>query len=162
MIDKQKQTGAALITSLLIVLVVSILGVAASQQITSLRKVTAVNYDNTLSFNNAESALAEAYGVLDENKYAPDDLAIYTSGTINTTNNWRHDNNNWSSGKQVSGLTEGAPTYLIEDAGTSAGFSGGIMLDTNEFVRHFYRATAKAQGKGEAVTYLQSYYATVE
>lgn len=156
-IDKQR--GAALITSLLMVLVIAILGIAVGQQVISLRKVSAINYDNIIGRNNAQSALSEGLSVLEENSLDPDALSALAIDLKSDTSWWRSDSN-WSSATTVSNVNVGEPMYLIEDAGTDQ--INLEMDDTGKIERHFYRVTAKAQGKGEALAFLQSYYVTVE
>lgn len=151
------QKGAALITSLLIVLVISILGVAVSQQVIALRKVSTANYDYSLSINNAESALYEAGAVINNNVLSPDVLkALATEEKV--ASNWWRDDNEWASAAVVTEVTEGGPAYLIEDSG----IDGAIQMDRNDPKRRLYRVTARAAGKGEATAFLQAYYATME
>jgi Tfp pilus assembly protein PilX len=152
-----EQRGAALITSLLIVLVISILGVAVGQQVIALRKVSTANYDYTLSINNAESALSEADDVINSNFLSPDVIQGLSVDLI-ATNNWWRNNGQWVSAAVVTDVTEGSPAYLIENAG----LDGGIQIGTNAIQRRFYRVTAKAQGKGDTTAFLQSYYAILE
>lgn len=154
-----KQRGTALITSLLMVVVIAILGVAVSQQVISLRKTTTANYDQTLSLNSAESTLAAAYSVMSDNFLDPPTLQALAVD-INTGANWWKNDSNWSSATAISDLiTAGTetPSYLIEDDGT-----GGLAVGTGDLTKRFYRVTVKAQGKGNSVAYLQSYYITLE
>lgn len=154
-----KQRGTALITSLLMVVVIAILGVAVSQQVISLRKTTTANYDQTLSLNSAESTLAAAYSVMSDNFLDPPTLQALAVD-INTGTNWWKNDSNWSSATAISDLiTAGTetPSYLIEDDGT-----GGLAVGTGDLTKRFYRVTVKAQGKGNSVAYLQSYYITLE
>ncbi|RBW46831.1 hypothetical protein DS885_06175 [Psychromonas sp. B3M02] len=154
-----KQRGTALITSLLMVVVIAILGVAVSQQVISLRKTTTANYDQTLSLNSAESTLAAAYSVMSDNFLDPPTLQALAVD-INTGANWWKNDSNWSSATAISDLiTAGSetPSYLIEDDGT-----GGLAVGTGDLTKRFYRVTVKAQGKGNSVAYLQSYYITLE
>ncbi|WP_413692308.1 pilus assembly PilX family protein [Pseudoalteromonas sp. KJ10-2] len=140
-----KQRGTALITSLLMVVVIAILGVAVSQQVISLRKTTTANYDQTLSLNSAESTLAAAYSVMSDNFLDPPTLQALAVD-INTGANWWKNDSNWSSATAISDLiTAGTetPSYLIEDDGT-----GGLAVGTGDLTKRFYRVTVKAQGKG--------------
>jgi len=154
-----KQRGTALITSLLMVVVIAILGVAVSQQVISLRKTTTANYDQNLSLNSAESTLSAAYSVMSENFLDPPTLQALAVD-INTGANWWKNSNNWSDATAISGLISAGsetPSYLIEDDGT-----GGLAVGTGDLTKRFYRVTVKAQGKGNSVAYLQSYYITLE
>ena len=151
------QRGTVLISSLLIVFVISMLGIAAALQVVSLRKVSAVNYDHILSINNAESALSEAHSIISANYLSPNvikDLSI----ELKETSNWWRTDANWSAATVVNSVSEGAPAYLIEDSGTSE----SLMMGTNNIKRRFYRVTARANGKGQSLAFLQSYYAMLE
>lgn len=155
----KQQIGAALITSLLMVLVIAILGIAVGQQVISLRKVSAINYDNVIGRNNAQSALSEGLSVLEENSLDPDTLSELAQ-ELQSDSNWWRTESNWASATSVTSINIGDPQYLIEDAGTD---EINLEMDsTGKIERHFYRVTAKAQGKGEAIAFLQSYYVTVE
>lgn len=153
---KKNQDGAALITSLLMVLVLSILGIAVGQQVVALRNISSKNYDQTLSMNNAESGLSEAHKLFEANYLSPD---LIESITLFTTDGWWRTEANWNEATVVSDVPEGNPSYLIEDAGLEDSL---MMGDASQIQRHFYRVTAKAKGKGDAVAFLQSYYATLE
>ncbi|MGJ8581161.1 MAG: pilus assembly PilX family protein [Psychromonas sp.] len=158
-IQSFKQRGTALITSLLMVFVIAILGVAVSQQVISLRKTTTANYDQTLSLNSAESTLAAAHSVISDNFLDPPTLQSLATD-INTTDKWWKDSDNWSTATSLStSISAGTvtPSYLIEDDGT-----GGLAVGTGDLTKRFYRVTVKAQGKGNSVAYLQSYYITLE
>lgn len=153
----RKQRGIALITALLIVLVISILGVAVGQQVVALRKVSTSNYDYTLGINNAESALLEAGDTITSNFLSPDVIKGLSIDLITTANWWRNENK-WASAAVVTGVSEGNPSFLIEDVG----LDGSVMLDTKDPKRRLYRVTARATGKGEATAFLQAHYATME
>ncbi|WP_298943407.1 PilX N-terminal domain-containing pilus assembly protein [uncultured Psychromonas sp.] len=158
-INKKSENGAALITSLLMVLVISILGVAVSQQVIASRKVSSASYDQNLSFNSAESTLATAHSVIAENFLDPPTL-LSLAIDKNTTSNWWRTDANWNAAIALSStISEGSvtPSYLIENDGT-----GGLAVGTGELSKRFYRVTVKAQGKGDSVAFLQSYYVTLE
>jgi Tfp pilus assembly protein PilX len=155
----KRQRGTALITALLMVVVVSILGVGISQQVIALRKVSAVNYDQTLSFNSAESALLAAQSAITQAFLEPDVIKAMANDS-NTAANWWRTSSNWSSAIEVDNIvsdSETKPSYLIKDNGTN-----NVMIGTNDLTRRFYRVTTQAQGKGQSAVFLQSYYATVE
>ena len=156
-ISQKSQSGIALITALLMVFIISILGVAVSQQVISLRKVSTVNYDNTIGLNNAESALAEADNFFSVNAEQPEQLKL-SAVNLKSDLNWWHLDSHWIGAATVSSVTEGNPQYLIEDIESGA----GGQMGTDEVQPHYYRVTAKGQGKGEAVAYLQSHYLVLE
>ena len=154
-----RQRGAALITSLLMVVVISILGVGISQQVIALRKVSAVNYDQTLSFNRAESALLAAQSAITQVFTDPDAIQLMAKDT-NTAANWWKADSNWNDAIEITNIVsdeEAKPSYLIKDNGTN-----NVMVGTDVLTRRFYRVTTQAKGKGQSSVFLQSYYATVE
>ncbi|GLS89542.1 hypothetical protein GCM10007916_06090 [Psychromonas marina] len=159
-INNNKQRGAALITSLLIVVVISILGVAVGKQVIALKKVSTVNYDYTLSLDHAESALATVGSVFDANITSPD--VIEALSTPLQAGSWWRDINNWGAATDVTQVEDVAvsPAYLIEDSGLD---TINLAIGDPTVIRmHYYRVTARAQGKGESVAFLQAYYATPE
>lgn len=162
LIFKVQQRGAALITSLIILVVISTLGIAIGKQVISLRKNSSSHYDQTISFANAESAFWEAEAVIAENAYTSVALATYVE-VANANNTWWHNDDNWVSASVVTQngtAIQGEPTYMIEDMGV--GFDGGNMGEANKRKRRILKITAKANGMGDAVSYMQSYYAIRE
>lgn len=158
-IQRAQERGAALITALLMVLVISILGIAVSQQVVSLRKVTTLNYDQSQSLNNAESALANVNRLIAINFLDPTEL-IGLATDSNEASNWWKNATNWAGAKEFkNSIPDGnvIPTYHIKDEGT-----GGLAVGTGALTKRFYRVTVKAQGSGDSVTFLQSYYVTLE
>lgn len=160
------QQGAVLLTSLVIVFIIAILGTAIGHQVLLQRKMSTSHYDQTLSFINANSALAEGEAVISENAYsgtnrlsldAEDSVAVakFTKAT------WWTDKDNWVSAvglKNNNTPITGNPAYIIEDLGLVPTPS----MDNHQQKRHFYRVTAKAQGKGEASSFVQSHYVVME
>lgn len=160
MISKPQQRGAALITSLIIVLVISILGVAIGKQVISLQKSSSSHYDQTLSFINTESAREEAEATIIKLAYSAA-LPTYAR-TAFTNENWWQNEENWASGAVVTknnAAITGTPTFIIEDMGAQQVLG---MHAENQLKRRFLRITAKADGKGDAVSYTQSYYAIMD
>jgi len=161
--DIKRQRGAALITSLVIVLVISILGVGIARQVIAQRKVSSSQYDQIITFVNAESGMQEAEAVINEN--TPQSLSVNAASplvvTINADNNWWKTTANWVSGAVATdgvNTLDGTPTYLIEDAG----IEGDLDVSSTAPKRHFFRVTAKAKGAADGESFLQSHYAIWE
>jgi Tfp pilus assembly protein PilX len=159
------QSGAALITALVVVFVIAILGTAIGLQVVSLSKNSTSNYDKTISFANADSAVAEGGATLL--------IDAYTSAGVPTTvvdeyisDTWWTVDSNWSSdGVEVtnSGSSiQGTPTYIIEDLGVAESSLDMAASASSLPERHFYRVTGKANGKGDASTFIQATYAIWE
>lgn len=162
LIFKVQQRGAALITSLIILIVISILGVAIGKQVISLRKNSSSHYDQTLSFANAESGLWEAEAVIAESAYASVALSTYTEEAF-ASDTWWQTGANWVSASVVTQDNTnipGDPSYLIEDMGIPN--DGLDMSNPNQLKRRILRVTASADGMGEATSFMQSYYAIKE
>lgn len=160
------QAGAALITSLIIVFVIAILGVAIAKQVINMRQASSAHYDQTISFTNAESALWQGEAVIAQHAYSSA-ISTYTRSAFvdtngNVDNNWWHQDSNWQSATEVThngASIPGSPVYIIEDMGIEQVLA---MDNSNRPKRRFLRITAKASGKGEAVSYMQSNYAIME
>ncbi|WP_427976697.1 pilus assembly PilX family protein [Agarivorans sp.] len=165
-----KQQGMALIMSLVMVLIVALIGVAIAQQVISGRKNSAVYQDHATSFVRATSGINEAEFVVRREAYAP--AARLNPNTANNlladqfeSDNWWQNDAKWVAANKLVNVTnaagnnlQGQPRYIIEDAGVDAGLVMGLKVPKRRFVR----ITARAEGEGGAVSYLQSYVAFME
>ncbi|MCG6202382.1 pilus assembly PilX family protein [Psychromonas antarctica] len=154
--DRNQQRGAALITSLVIVLVISVLGISIARQVITQRKVSSSNYDQIVTFADAESGLQEGETVVEENK--SDLPTLYALSGVKqaafVSSDWWKTSGHWASAAEATngGISlHGGPKYMIEDMG----------LDSSNS-RRIFRITATATGAGGAETFLQSHYAILE
>ena len=171
------QRGAALIVSLIILLVLTLLGVA-SMQSTGMESIMARNHrDQNTTFQSAESALraGEAYvetlanttdfndtgtnGVYTEGN-APDPLASASWGTSITKAY-----SGFTLDGPTSSITLTAPRYYIEHVGTVGSASnnalniGGYGQNSGQSDIDGFKITARAVSPdGNTETILQSYY----
>jgi len=164
-----RQQGAALITSLIILLVLTVLGISAMNT-SSLQEMMSGNLrDQNLSFQAAESALKDsektivAFGgtepVPTANGANKGVFIVDTFGDFSTT---AHNESVWSQGKPYSvssvlGVKQD-PRYIIEQAG----FVGGDASYSSAVKQQgtvFYRMTSRGHGAStNAVTLLQETY----
>ncbi|WP_432460759.1 pilus assembly PilX family protein [Agarivorans sp. QJM3NY_25] len=166
----QRQYGMALIMSLIMVLIIAMIGVSITQQVSSGRKNSAIYQDHTVSYARANSGIWEAEQMVKEQAYSVD--ALLKPTTANSlvaakfgSADWWQTNSNWDTAHKMVVVKDangqalaGEPRYIIEDAGVDS----GLVLGVNIPKRRFLRITARAQGEGGAVTYLQSYVAFME
>ena len=162
------QQGIALITALVIVFVIAILGTAIGHQVFTLGKMSTNDYDQIMSFANADSAVSEGGAIIMENAYATSS-AVLTLGATgaaviaefpNAT--WWTTSTNWNGAHHLTNngtALSGDPLYIIEDVGSA---SSNLDMSTSVASRHFFRVTSKANGKGDATTFIQANYAIWE
>lgn len=161
------QRGAALVTSLVILLILTILGVTAMSG-SSLQEMMAGNFrDHILSFQATESALRDGETQVEGWTVQPvyDDLGsngVFTPDLFGPFENTAFDDVVWANGTpySVAGVLPVSqdPRYIIEEVGFS-----GSSADYRDEVRRagvvFYRITARGFGSSNnSVTLLQSTY----
>lgn len=165
-----KQRGAALIVSLLILLVMTLIGLSGMQT-TVLEERMAGNFKNrNLAFQSAESALREGEEFLRTTPILPSfngtTLGLYQPTTTGQPR-WHDDNTDWSSGALPDGvITYGgalaevaaSPGYIIEEMLPVLESTGS--LETGTALEHrYYRVTSRAVGgTTSAVVMLQATY----
>lgn len=163
------QHGAALITSLIILLVLTVLGVSAMSS-SSLQELMAGNMrDQNLSFQAAEAALRDAERTVDS--WGGSAPAATTTGTNNgvytpfdatdptfSFGNTAYNTSFWApaTAYSLSSLgTAAAPVYIIEEqqfVPRDASYSAWVRREG----KHFYRITSRGVGaSSNAVTLLQ-------
>ena len=173
-----RQRGVALVMSLVFLLLLTILGIAALNT-TSLEEKMAGNVkDRNLAFQSAESALIVAenwvYTQIGKPVFPNNPIGLYTPVTSDTvaTPNW--DSVNWSGsnvvmypstpGQTISGSLgkiSTQPKYIIEDMGEIPE-SGGSLVTTSSYKSKgtsVMRMTARGTGGTDAaVVMVQSTY----
>ncbi|OAI21160.1 hypothetical protein A1359_19770 [Methylomonas lenta] len=153
----QQQSGAVLVVSLIMLLLLTIIGVT-SMQTTSLEEKMAGNMrDKNLAFQAAETALKTAEASL------PPAASIQFNGTdgyysstatpaVTDNDFWEDYSNNHSSGISLPNISQ-PPRYIIQDLGC---ISPALTPCPGQ---HVYRITAYAYGGStNAVVILQSIY----
>lgn len=171
--DKRRQTGAALITSLLLLLVLTVLGVVMMQTSRMQEHMAGNTRDLNLGLQGAESGLRYGEAVLASYATLPDDIgsipctvcqvnvlpvAIYDPAQFD----WLANAQAYGSGPVTASLTTGdgalkrPPEYTTEHLG----FVKDNTDPTDFSGRDFYQVTAHSTGASDlANVVLQSTYA---
>ena len=160
-----RQRGAALITSLIILLILTVLGVTAMSG-SSLQELMAGNFaDQSLSFEASESALSEAEQTVDGWTIQPiaDDTAsngVFTPNLFPPFENTAFDGAVWANGTAYSLAgtlpVSQDPLYIIEEV-DFVGSSADYRDQVSRAGVIFYRITARGNGRSNnSVTLLQS------
>ncbi|GGK61656.1 pilus assembly PilX family protein [Amphritea balenae] len=153
------ERGMVLVVSLIILLAMTVIGLAG-MEITSLEeKMTGSMRDRNVAFQAAESALNEAENFLENTRPLPD--FTDKDGLLSETGNWQ--TVNWENNLAVA-LYEGPgfdnlalpSAYVIEKLDyISHGVELGDAVTTDEY----FRITARSQGlSGSAQVILQTVY----
>lgn len=167
-----RQAGVALIVALIMVVIMSLLGLAGVRMIFQEEKMVAYSYDRTLTFQAAEAALRQAESSIDQIKPEPlmGGCANFSSGIFvvracpaptagAATPRWMDTEfDGWADAATVGADTLAiTPQYFVEYLGSSFPCS----LDPTEApVCRRYRITARAGGEGRAQVMVQSLYAS--
>jgi len=165
------QRGAALIVVLILLMVMTLLGLASLRGTLMEERMAANMFDRSIGFQAAEAAMREAETLL----LLPATIAAFPTALDTCTNGLcstpvpaedkldRADDpnfNGWVAATQVSDMA-GAPEYFVEYMGEAPGWA----LCDREMPRHpncmrpRYRITARSTGDGRANVILQSSFA---
>ncbi len=178
--SRAAQRGAALFVSLMMLLLVTLIGVAGVRMVSLEEKMAGNSYDRNLAFQAAEAALREAEKYAEDNKPTPayadagntcpsdldDAINNCTTGVCPTPDKdcaarWEIAGfTGWVSATTSLGTLAGtAPQYFIEYLGDTFNCTDGGGTDPKNCKR--YRVTARSNpGTGRATVVLQSVYAT--
>jgi len=164
-INYSKQQGAALIVSLLLLLVMTLLGINAVMTTTMEEKMAGNIRNKNLSFQAAETALREGEAIaanLDDTTVFNGTNGLYDRWEPTGSNEelWQQSGINWQDATKVKGVAS-APQYIVEDFSDSPRDKNcmlelppppGCMLPV-------YRVTARGTGQNDtATTVLQTTY----
>jgi type IV pilus assembly protein PilX len=171
---RKHETGVALIISLVLLLVMTILGLAAVRSISSEERMVAKTYDRTVAFQAAESTLRGAETLIELSQAEPvagSGCAYKTAGADqvmvcsppNPTDKPRWLDTAFTSWTPAVVLGTGnfaiTPDYFIEYLGNNFTCGFNPVTDPNNCKR--YRITVRSKpGDGRAAVTLQSIYAT--
>lgn len=171
-----KQTGAALIVSLVLLVLVTLLGVAGIQSVALEEKMAGNAYDRNIAFQAAEAALRVGESIAEANKEGfPDDsdpcppvsaVDNCTGGLcpppdINCPPRWKAPGfTGWVDAVSLGELA-GTPQYFVEYLGNTFPCTKGASSSSDPNNCKRYRITARSRpGAGRATVILQSVYAT--
>lgn len=167
----QKQSGAVLIVSLVMLLLLTIIGISAVDMTTLDTRVSANTKDKALAFDAAEAALNTAGNALAPGNPLPDSS---TPGFLTAAepDNWWHDKaGSWwtTNGEMITdfaGRSSGSAGigYVIEQPVEIRGGGAGqrvtnVTMGQPQPVTRFYRTTARGEGPGGTEVHVQSVYA---
>lgn len=164
-LEQTRQSGAALIVCLLLLLVMTLLGVNAVMTTTMEEKMAGNSRNKQLSFQAAETALREGEAIaanLDPTTTfnGTDGLYDRWDPDTNSTPLWEQSGINWQAATKVKGVVS-APEYIIEDF-SDAPRDKNCMLELPPppgCMLPIYRVTARGTGQNDtARTVLQSTY----
>jgi len=163
--SRQRQTGMALITGLIFMVVLTLLALAAMRTTTLEERMSGNARDRDLAFQSAEAALRAGEQVLQGATLPAFALGTPLTPRIETatlTSYWQN-THPWATQSvaiswQPAG-TSAAPQYVIEDMGASAGGGGGSLAFSALNENGVYRVTARGVGSSQdAVVILQAVY----
>lgn len=161
-----RQSGVALITSLILLVIMTLLGLAAIRGITQEERMAGHSYARSLAFQATESALRQAEALVESSSKAipapgcnvVGGLMLCATPAAADTPRWQDASfASWQSLSAVgSGTLAVTPQYFVEYLGNTFACRPGDSSSTNDCKR--YRITARSSG--QAVVMLQSLYAT--
>lgn len=163
---KMPQQGVALVISLILLVIMTLVGLAGLRTVTLEEKMTANTYDRSLSFQSTESALREAEAIVAATVPTPVAGTTCAGGVcgapaVTDTPRWEDTAfTGWQNASTVvSGSISITPQYIIEYMGGTYPCTPGDSKDTLDCKR--YRITARSNaGDDRAVIILQSMYGT--
>lgn len=168
---RRKQSGVALIMSLILLVLMTLLGLAAIRGVTQQERMAANSQSRNVSFQAAEKTLRDIEAAIE----AASPRITQTAGTCATvsalmvcgppaasdTPRWRDASfNSWANWNTIgTGALAITPQYFVEYLGNSYSCNPADAGAINNCYR--YRITARAGGSGgRAMVMLQSVYAT--
>lgn len=161
----EKEQGAVLIVSLIILLVMTVIGLAGIEVTTLEERMAGNMRDRNIAFQAAEATLRDAEDYLESVALLPafDGTNGLYSLPGDGTKNWEEVK--WDDSSKVrafsgSGFSElsATPSYIIEDLSIVSG-GDSLAVGVAGESKKFYRITARAQGlTANAVVMLQTVY----
>ncbi|HEY2346453.1 MAG TPA: PilX N-terminal domain-containing pilus assembly protein [Xanthomonadaceae bacterium] len=178
----RRQRGAALMVVLILLLIMTLLGLASLRGTLMDQRMSANTYDRNLSLQEAEAALREGEAVLAPGVASSSFTSACTSGLCSqpvaaagTLDRWSDTsfNNKWQnvSSSLITSLSvepgAGTPQYFIEYMGVAPNFAGCDQVDPilPQCLTPRYRVTARnadpTVAGDRSMVYLQSTYASI-
>ncbi|MFM2274347.1 MAG: hypothetical protein RL211_219 [Pseudomonadota bacterium] len=164
------QKGVALLVSLILLVVMTLLGLAGIRAITQEERMAGQTFDRSIAFQAAEAALREIEAAVETNKPSPGAgtgcnliAGIMSCSPPGTSDTPRWENTSFASWQDATSVSAGAlsvtPQYFVEYLGDTFACQPGSSSDPMNCRR--YRITARTAGSaGRATVVLQSLYAT--
>lgn len=167
---QQPERGVALIISLIILVIMTLLGMAAIRLVTSEERMATNTYDRNLAFQATEATLKNIEALIEAEQPTPaagaacskiTSIMVCGLATNTATPRWLDDNfASWENAGAIgSGSLAITPKYFVEYLGNTFPCRPGDSSDPVNCKR--YRITAQTDGgTGRATVMLQSVYAT--
>jgi len=166
------QRGVALIISLILLVITTLLGLAAIRGITQEERMAGQSYSRSLAFQATESALRQVETLVETNQPVPPTATttcavitgVMTCPTPAATDTPRWDDDDASYWTDLTAIGTGTlaitPQYFVEYLGSSLLCEPNDITSTASCKR--YRITARSSKRGGSTTavMLQSVYAT--
>ena len=169
--QQHMQKGAALVISLILLVIMTLIGLAGIRGITQQERMANHSFDRNLAFQSTEAALREVELLVESNKPTPaagtacsvvDGLMNCPAPDNDATPRWLDDDAAyWTSASVVgSGPLAVTPQYFVEYLGPNFECQPGIGTGSESCKR--YRITARSNDGSGSRSYvmLQSIYAT--
>jgi type IV pilus assembly protein PilX len=162
--------GVALIVSLILLVVMTMLGLAAVRTITQEERMASQTFDRSIAFQATEAGLREVEALVETLKPTPaagtgcnavDGLMRCSTPAVTDTPRWEDAGfTSWQAATTVgTGTLSVTPQYFVEYLGQTFACVPGSASDPMNCKR--YRITARTQGgAGRSTVMLQSVYAT--
>lgn len=163
------QQGVALVISLILLVVMTLLGITAIRSVTMEEQMSGHAYDRSLAFQATESALRSAELLVESVKPTPSSgcsvmsaLMVCGPPAVNATERWLDSSfADWTASDQIgTGSLAVTPEYFVEYLGNTFPCRPGDASDTNDCKRYRITARSKDNVAGRASVMLQSVYAT--
>lgn len=161
---RRRERGAALLISLILLLVMTILGVTSAQTTALQERMAGNTRDREIAFQAAEAALRDGEGWLEGRAIPPQSGdAVYVHDQANPSSDPVWEQVDWSDESvlatlSVSGTSDEA-RYIIERMDALQSSSGVTVPGTVQKIKHIYRVTAMGIGVSpDARVMLQTTY----
>lgn len=162
----RRQRGVALIVSLVLLVVITLLGVASLRGVVLEERMASNQYDRSIAFQAAEAALREGEAIAESTKPTPTGTTC-TDGVCPTpaaadTPRWEDDDfDGWKAATSSLGdLAGDSPEYIIEFLGADFPCDTSKPLENQNCKRYRVTARSRPDGDERATVMLQSVYAT--
>ena len=163
----RRQQGVVLVVSLLMLLVLTLIGLAATRSTTLEERMTANQNDATVAFEAAEAALRDGEGQLSsasQPNYDGNTAGAYNASTMSSSMTW-HDSTIWTDSNKVlmygGGITPSpihSPSYFIVKTSIISNTQGSLSTDVAATQDYTYYVYAHGYGVNSAEVVLQSVY----
>lgn len=161
-ISKSKQRGISLLTVLLLLLIMTLLGVASLRSVLMQERMASNMLDRSIAFQNAESALREAEALIPTRPlYDGTVPGLYPLPVNNVTPRWLAAGTVWRNAADPGGLSPGAPQFIIEAmaSGPLTRSCQKVVTNNPTCLAERYRITARSQANDRAQVVIQSIFA---